>query len=327
MTRLIDALRTVPKVDAATWATLPVWTRWAVASRASVLIMTLASAAIGGLVAAGSDGFSLLLWLVAAVGVLAAHASNNLINDWVDYRRGLDSGDYHRAQYGTHPLGTGLLKESAMARYVACTAAVGILAAAVAVLERGAPALWLAGAGAFFVLFYTWPLKVLGLGEPAVLLVWGPLMTGATAFVACGEWQWNAAWLGTVYALGPTAVLFGKHIDKLDADAARGVRTLPVILGESLARRCVIVMIVLQLAAPAVIALSGQGSIWLLLSLLAAPLAWSAVRGFSEPRPTERPEGYPQELWPLWYVHFAFLLTRRMGTLLVLALGLELLTG
>ena len=36
---------------------------------------------------------------------------------------------------------------------------------------RGWPALLLLGLGAFFVLFYTWPLKYIGLGEVAVLLV------------------------------------------------------------------------------------------------------------------------------------------------------------
>ena len=34
-----------------------------------------------------------------------------------------------------------------------------------------------------------------------------------------------------------TTVLFGKHIDKIEADAAKGIRTLPVILGEARARR------------------------------------------------------------------------------------------
>src|SRR2546430_10339218 len=33
-------------------------------------------------------------------------------------------------------------------------------------------------AGAVFVLFYTYPLKYIGLGEVAVILVWGPLMIG-----------------------------------------------------------------------------------------------------------------------------------------------------
>ncbi|HAN69612.1 MAG TPA: prenyltransferase, partial [Halieaceae bacterium] len=73
-------------------------------------------------------------------------------------------------------------------------------------------------AGAFFVLFYTWPLKYIGLGEPAVLLVWGPLMVGGTYYIVAGAWSNEVAWLSLVFALGPTTVLFGKHIDKLDAD-------------------------------------------------------------------------------------------------------------
>ena len=38
------------------------------------------------------------------------------------------------------------------------------------------------------------------------------------------------------YALLCTAVLMGKHIDKLPWDEAAGVRTLPVVLGERRAR-------------------------------------------------------------------------------------------
>ena len=38
------------------------------------------------------------------------------------------------------------------------------------------------------------------------------------------------------YAILVTTVLFGKHIDKIEADTKKGVRTLPVILGEARAR-------------------------------------------------------------------------------------------
>jgi 1,4-dihydroxy-2-naphthoate octaprenyltransferase len=327
MIRFVDALRTVPRVDAAGWAALPWWTRWAIASRASVLGMTLVSAAIGGLLALSHPQFSFGLWLVAAVGLVAAHASNNLINDWVDSLRGLDKGDYHRARYGTHALGAGMMSHGQMALYVAATAGVALGAAAIAFGMRGAATGWLALAGAFFVLFYTWPLKSLGLGEPAVLLVWGPLMTGGAFLVACGEWSWKAAALGAVYGLGPTAVLFGKHIDKLEADAARGIRTLPVMLGEARARLWVRVMVVLQPAVPALLALLGLASPWLLLVLLAAMPARRALEAFAGPRPAERPDDYPAEVWPLWYAHFAFVLTRRMGALLVLALLLAAVTG
>ena len=49
-------------------------------------------------------------------------------------------------------------------------------------------------AGAFFVLFYTWPLKYYGLGEPAVLVVWGSADGRVAAFyvtttaIGAGTW-------------------------------------------------------------------------------------------------------------------------------------------
>ena len=57
MTGFLEALRTVPRVDAAQWAQLSLPTRWAVAARASVLLMTFTSAALGGLLALREPGF------------------------------------------------------------------------------------------------------------------------------------------------------------------------------------------------------------------------------------------------------------------------------
>ena len=62
--------------------------------------------------------------------------------------------------------------------------------------------------GAFFVLFYTFPLKYIGLGEVAVLLVWGPLMVGGAYHVITGRWDWQVALASLPYALGTTTVLF-----------------------------------------------------------------------------------------------------------------------
>jgi 1,4-dihydroxy-2-naphthoate octaprenyltransferase len=42
------------------------------------------------------------------------------------------------------------------------------------------------------------------------------------------------------------------------------------------------------------------------------------VRTYGRPRPETAPEGFP--IWPLWYVAWAFLLTRTLGGLLVLGL-------
>src|SRR5208282_5950688 len=63
-------------------------------------------------------------------------------------------------------------------------------------------------------------------------IVWGPLMVGGTYFVTTGgvpAWVWVAS---LPYAILVTSVLIGKHVDKLPYDSGKGVRTLPVILGE-----------------------------------------------------------------------------------------------
>ena len=95
--------------------------------------------------------------------------------------------------------------------------------------QRG-PAVALFALGGLFVSVSTWRLirlKHIGLGEPGVFLVWGPLMVVGTFFVATGQlpgWAWIAS---LPYAILVTTVLFGKHIDKIEADKKKGVRTMP----------------------------------------------------------------------------------------------------
>ena len=84
--------------------------------------------------------------------------------------------------------------------------------------------------GLFLSWAYTAPplrLKKIGLGELDVLLTWGPLMVGGVYYAGTGSLPWQVVAAATVYALLPTTVLMGKHIDKLPYDAPAGTRTLP----------------------------------------------------------------------------------------------------
>ena len=38
------------------------------------------------------------------LGLFIAHGTNNLLNDYTDFSRGIDSDNYFRTQYGVHPL-------------------------------------------------------------------------------------------------------------------------------------------------------------------------------------------------------------------------------
>ncbi|WP_170150165.1 prenyltransferase [Parahaliea mediterranea] len=309
------ALTHMPKLSAQQWQALDPLARWLLACRASVLFMTLAAAALGGLLAWRDGRFDTLPWLLCTLGLLLAHATNNLLNDYSDSRRGIDRDNDYRKQYGVHILEDGLVSQAGFWRYLAPT---GLLALALGlwlVALRGEVTLHLMLAGAFFVLFYTWPLKYYGLGEPAVLLVWGPLMVGGSYYIASGQWSWPVTTLSMVFALGPTAVLFGKHIDKMPADRAKGVNTLPVLLGDGLARACTRALLLCQYLLCLALVWQDEFGWPLLLVLACLPRLLALWPRFGAPKPDQRPANYPHEAWPLWFSAWAFRHTRLFSSL------------
>ena len=130
-----------------------------------------------------------------------------------------------------------------------------------------------------------------------------------------------AACASVPYALLVTCVLMGKHVDKIEADTAKGIHTLPVILGRdralALTRGLMIAFFPLVVALVAV----GWLGVWALLSFAAIPRVRKVLAVFRRPRPAEPPPRYP--LWPLWYVSFAFVVTRSAGGLFVIGLVLD----
>lgn len=298
--------------------------RWLLITRASVFPMTITSAVLGGLLAVAgptpvdaNGGFFALTLL----GLVLAHAANNMINDWFDLSGGVDSESYVRGQYAPHPILSGLISKPGLVTAIAVTNLLDLAILVYLYAQRGWPVIAFALAGLFISVFYVAPplkLKHHGLGEPGVFLVWGPLMIGGTYFVTTGQ---IPAWViaaSLPYALLVTVVLFGKHIDKLEADSAKGIHTLPVLLGESQARWVAQALIVAYFAVVGVLVLAGTLGLWTLATFAALPRARQVIRTIGAPRPAAPPPGYP--LWPLWYVAWAFLLTRLAG--LLLALGL-----
>ena len=47
------------------------------------------------------------------------------------------------------------------------------------------------------------------------------------------------------------------------------------------------------------------------------------LKVFGQPKPAAPPPGYPERGWPLWFVGYAFVHTRRAGGLLTLGLLLN----
>jgi 1,4-dihydroxy-2-naphthoate octaprenyltransferase len=295
--------------------------RWLVISRACVLSMTASSALIGVLLAAEKAGVAGVSWLAAALctaGLLAAHLSNNLLNDWTDTRSGVDTEDYPRAKYSTHPILGGLTTPRRL--LAASLALLGFAAATLAalVLLRGWPVALFAAGGLGLSLAYTGFLKRHGLGELASLVAWGPLMIGGTAYACCGRLD-PAFFAGSLpYGLAVASVLVGKHIDKLEADRNVGVRSVPVLLGERRSRALnlgLFTAFYVLTAALAALRLTGPLVLLVLVSLPRLVRVWKIYR---QPRPAAPPKDWT--VWPLWYVGWAMFLNRLAGLLLVAGL-------
>src|SRR5262249_39572875 len=139
-----------------------------------------------------------------------------------------------------HPVLSGVITRRGLA---ACALVVNLLCLAIMVVltvARGWPIVAFALGGFLLSAAYTAPplrLKKHGLGEPTVLIVWGPLMVGGCYYAATGTIPGAVVLASLPYALLCTTVLMGKHIDKIPWDAPDGTRTLPVIIGEAAARR------------------------------------------------------------------------------------------
>jgi 1,4-dihydroxy-2-naphthoate polyprenyltransferase len=162
-------------------------------------------------------------------------------------------------------------------------------------------------------------LKKRGLGEPTVLVVWGPIMVGGAYYAATADLPWQVVAASIPYGLLCTAVLMGKHVDKIPWDAPEGVRTLPVLLGEARAR--VVTQALMVGFYVAVVALVIADDLpWPALAVAGALPALAKVwKPLGEPRPDQPPPGFP--IWPLWYAALAFVHTRRAGALLVAGLA------
>ena len=94
------ALNVIPEVSKEEWGELDTISRWLIASRAAVLIMTFIFAALAGLFALRDGSFQLLPWLALALGLNLAHATNNFFNDFTDYALGVNKNNYFRNLYG-----------------------------------------------------------------------------------------------------------------------------------------------------------------------------------------------------------------------------------
>ncbi len=320
-----QALSGLVKMDSeAEWRRLDVISKWLIATRSGVTIVTIYSSVIAGLLAWRSGHFAWLPWIIVTLGLFLAHGTNNLLNDYTDYSRGIDKDNYFRTQYGVHPLVQSFWNRRQQLTWFFVSGVMAFLAGVYALFYTGfAPAvIGLFAFGALVLLFYTWPLKYLALGEIAIFLIWGPILVSAVYIVLMGgqvQDIWNVALAGVPFGLSVVSINMGKHIDKSSEDRKKGVGTLPVRIGEKAARYINIgVFALIYLVILYLVFVPRFFTPVLLIVFLAGKRLMLAIGVHTKPRPSEPPKEWKG--WPTWFSGFAFYHNRLFSNLFILAI-------
>ena len=306
------------------WDALDVVSKWLIATRSGVAIVTVYSCVIAGIFALRAGAFHWLPWLVMTVGLWLAHGANNLLNDYTDFSRGIDTNNYFRTQYGVHPLAQGFWGKAVQMRWFVVSGALAVVAAAYAIWFSSFDpvTIGLFVYGSLMLLLYTYPLKHIAIGELTIFLIWGPVMIGGVYLVLAHQWSWMVALAGVPFGLSTASINIGKHIDKSREDKVKRVGTLPVLIGETAARVLTFAAILLAYAVTLyLIVVPRFLTPAMLIVFFAAPRAWKALARLSKPRPLEAPPGYP--VWPRWFSTVCFVHNRRFGNLFVLGIALD----
>lgn len=251
------------------------------AARPNFLVLAPLCVLLGILLAARQpvslSGHDIVLVLV---GGLLAHAAVNLLNEYEDFRSGLDLMTRRTPFSG----GSGALPETPQAAPWVLAAGRGALAGVMAI---GAYFLWLRGwpmlviglSGVGLVVAYTrWITRLPWLCLLAPGLGFGPVMVLGTLVALGGQIDGAALIVAGVSLSLVSELLLLNQFPDLEADRRNGRRHLPIVLGLTSASRLVMALL---LGAYALIALGQLGGalpsgVW--LAWLALPAALQVIR-------------------------------------------------
>ncbi len=256
--------------------------------RLPFLVLNPACVALGAATAHYS-GYSLDFWslILAFVGAICAHISVNALNEYHDFKSGLDFNTQRTPFSG----GSGTLpKNPGMARYALIT---GILCLVIAALI-GIYFLWIVGigllplglTGLLLLIAYTkWLTKSPFLCLIAPGLGFGPCMVMGTHFALTGAYSWTAFTASMIPFFLVSDLLLLNQFPDVEADQAIGRKHLPIVIGR---QRSVSVYTALLVGAYAAILMGYlmglfpfQALIALVTTFLALPVIGGVARHFS----------------------------------------------
>jgi len=234
---------------------------------------------------AGSAGgqFNATVFTITLFGAIFAHFGANVLNDYFDFVKGVDTRPEH---------GSGVLTGGQMSTADALTFALVLLGAAAGcglfLLSRDPGVVAPLAIGGFLcAVLYPAVLKKYGLGDVLIILAFGVGLTIGAFGVQAGHVSLHQVLLVSLYSapvcLLVDAILHANNLRDADDDRAARVRTLATVLGQRRGRLLQAVLLFGPLLFVAAGVAAGLLPLWSLATLLTFPLLVVAYRSGSVP--------------------------------------------
>lgn len=166
------------------------------------------------------------------VGVMALHASVDLLNDYWDYKRGIDTKTKRtKMSGGTGVLPEGLLKPKSVYRAGIVFLIVGSIIGSYFVITDGLVIAIILGFAILSIYFYSTKIVDSGLAEFFVAAK-GTMIVLGTYFIQSNQLTFESALGGIVVGVLSSLVLFIASFPDHDADKSKGRKTLVIAVGK-----------------------------------------------------------------------------------------------
>lgn len=239
--------------------------------------------AFRGYAGLGESHFNPAVFAVTLVGAVLAHFAANVLNDYFDFVKGVDTRPEH---------GSGVLTRGEMTTRESLAFAGALLAGAAAcgavLLRRDARVVIpLAIGGLASAVLYPAVLKKFGLGDLLIILAFGIGITLGSYAVQAGGLTARQCALVSLYSvpvcLLVDAILHANNLRDASDDRAADVRTLATLLGEQRGRLLQAILLFGPLAFVLLAIAIGLLPVWSLATLITMPMLVRAYRSGSVP--------------------------------------------
>lgn len=233
-----------------------------------------------GTAAAIYDGFlNLTFYILAIVGVTLAQNAVNVLNDYHDFKTGVDARTMKTPfSGGSRFLVSGLIKPRSAFLFGITSLLLAIPIGVFFIILRGAMLLVIAIVAGISILFYTTTFARVYLGEFLAGLNLGPLVIYGAYYVQAAGLSIGILAAGIAPGIMIAMVLYLNEIPDIEADAGAGRRNLPILLGRKRAAGIYAVVESFAVIWILIATLTGITPVPTLLALGCLPFALKAIR-------------------------------------------------